>query len=58
MGGERDDKPPWKKKAPATAKHTSLSPPEKAAARRRAAKAGRTYPTLVDNMWAARRKER
>jgi hypothetical protein len=31
-----------------------LTPAQKAAARRRAAEAGRRYPNLVDNMWAAK----
>ena len=49
-----DDKPPWKKPAPKGAPPTKLTPEmrEKAAARARAA--GRPYPNLVDNMWAAR----
>ncbi|MFT3838996.1 MAG: hypothetical protein QM723_18595 [Myxococcaceae bacterium] len=46
--------PPWKKKKPATAKKTKLSDEAKAAARARAEKAGRRYPNLVDNMWAAK----
>lgn len=46
--------PPWKKPAPKGAKSTPLSSKQKAAARRRADEAGRRYPNLVDNMWAAR----
>lgn len=34
----------------------SLSSSAKAAAKARAKKAGRKYPNLIDNMWAARRK--
>lgn len=49
-----DSTPPWKKKKPASAKKTKLSEAAKAAARARAAKAGRRYPNLVDNMWAAK----
>jgi hypothetical protein len=35
-----------------------LSPQQLAAARLRAEQAGRRYPNLVDNMWAARHVER
>jgi hypothetical protein len=47
-------KPPWKRPAPPKTRgsDTSLSPAQKAAARRRAEEAGRPYPNLVDNMWA------
>jgi hypothetical protein len=48
--------PPWKRKNPKRS-HSKLSAADKAAARARAAKAGRTYPNLVDNMWAAKRKK-
>ena len=55
-----DRKPPWKKPAPKGAANRKLSPADKTAARRRAEKAGRRYPNLVDNMHqaakAARRK--
>jgi len=48
--------PPWKKPAPkrAAKPSTPLTAQQKAAARRRAEEAGRRYPNLVDNMWAAR----
>jgi phosphopantetheine adenylyltransferase len=36
-------------------KHKALSPADKAAAKRRAKSAGRKYPNMVDNIWAARR---
>ena len=36
-------------------KHKKLSPSDKSAAKRRAAAAGRKYPNMVDNIWAARR---
>ena len=36
-------------------KHKKLSPPDKAAAKHRAKAAGRKYPNMVDNIWAARR---
>ena len=47
-------KPPWQRPAPSRAREsdTSLTPAQKAAARRRAEQAGRRYPNLVDNMWA------
>lgn len=49
-----DSKAPWERENPkADAKHTELSPQAKAAAKRRAKKAGRPYPNLVDNMSAA-----
>lgn len=44
------DKPNPKKKSKA------LSSAKKAAAKARAARAGRKYPNLIDNMWAARKK--
>lgn len=45
--------PPWKRKAP-PGKSRRLSAQQVEAARMRAAQAGRRYPNLVDNMWAAR----
>lgn len=45
--------PPWKRGAPPGTPRP-LSPEQKDAARVRAAEAGRRYPNLVDNMWAAR----
>jgi len=45
--------PPWKRKAP-PGKSRPLSAGQIEAARMRAAQAGRRYPNLVDNMWAAR----
>lgn len=44
------DKPNPKKKS------KPLSGAKKAAAKARAARAGRKYPNLIDNMWAARKK--
>ena len=47
--------PPWKKPGPkASARPEPLTARQKAAARQRAEEAGRRYPNLVDNMWAAR----
>jgi hypothetical protein len=42
----------WDKKNPSK-KSKSLTPSQKKAAKERAAKAGRKYPNLVDNSWAA-----
>jgi hypothetical protein len=50
-------KPPWKKPRPTGTKATKLSEADKAAARARAQRAGRRYPNLVDNMWAAQRQK-
>lgn len=46
--------PPWKRKRPTGTPGTKLSDADKARARARAKRAGRRYPNLVDNMWAAR----
>ena len=48
-------KAPWKKPAPKGTRHKSLSPSQKARAKRSAKRAGRPYPNLVDNMLAAKR---
>jgi hypothetical protein len=45
--------PPWKRKKP-PGRSTPLSTAQIDAARARADGAGRRYPNLVDNMWAAR----
>lgn len=50
--------PPWKRKSSPRGKSMPLSELQKAAARQRAEAAGRRYPNLVDNMWAARHVER
>jgi hypothetical protein len=49
-------KAPWKKAAPKTASHRTLTGTQKASAKRAAKKAGRPYPNLVDNMRAATKK--
>ena len=49
--------PPWKRPKPAKSS-TPLSEDDKRAARQRAERAGRRYPNLVDNMWAAARARR
>jgi len=45
--------PPWKRKRP-KGRGKPLTTVQIDAARRRATEAGRRYPNLVDNMWAAR----
>ena len=45
--------PPWKRKSP-PGKSRPMTTMQVDAARERAAQAGRRYPNLVDNMWAAR----
>ena len=48
-------KPPWKQPKPPGAKRPAvLTARQREAARQRADAAGRRYPNLVDNMWAAR----
>jgi hypothetical protein len=49
-------KAPWKKSAPKGSRHTKLTSVDKSAAKRRAKRAGRTYPNLVDNMAVASKK--
>lgn len=51
-------KAPWKKPAPKGTAKRKLSPADKAAARRRAEKAGRSYPNLIDNMQQAAKARR
>jgi hypothetical protein len=43
----------WDKPNPVK-KHSKLSPAQKAKAKARAKKAGREYPNMVDNIWAAK----
>jgi len=53
-------KPPWKKPNPRKSgggKSSKLSAELREMARERAAKAGRRYPNLIDNMWAAQRSK-
>ena len=50
-------KPVWEKPRPAKlGKPSVLTAVKKAAAKARAKAAGRPYPNMVDNLWAARRK--
>jgi hypothetical protein len=54
-------KPPWKKKNPRKGvgrASRTLTAAQKTAAKARATRAGRRYPNLVDNMWAAQRGSR
>ena len=54
-------KPPWKKDNPkktAGKKSKKLSPTQKSKAKKAARKGGRRYPSLIDNMNAARSKRR
>ena len=46
----------WDKPSPVK-KHEKLSPSTKAKAKARAKAAGRPYPNMVDNIWAARQQE-
>ena len=47
---------PWKRPRPKNLKAPKkLTATQKAAAKKRADAAGRHYPNLVDNMWAARK---
>lgn len=50
---KRKKSQPWEHAAPRKAGHTKLTPAKKAAAKRRAKRAGRPYPNLVDNMYEA-----
>ncbi len=48
--------PPWKKPNPHKGHPHKLSEADKARARARAAKAGRRYPNLIDNMYVVQHK--
>jgi hypothetical protein len=52
----KEDKPVWDKPNPVK-DHKKLSPSDKAKAKARAARAGRKYPNMVDNIWAARNEQ-
>ena len=52
----RKAKQVWDKQAPKKAKHEHLSPAKKKSAKAAAARAGRPYPNLIDNMRAAKKK--
>lgn len=53
----QEEVPVWKKPKPESSDSGMLTPSQKARAKARAKNAGRTYPNLVDNMWAARTGE-
>lgn len=55
----KSKKAPWKRDNPKPAsKRKTLTPSQKAAAKRSAKKAGRPYPNLVDNMRAAKKAKK
>ena len=48
-------KPVWEKKRPKSlGKSKTLTTAQKSKAKARAKKAGRKYPNMIDNMWAAK----
>lgn len=49
-------KEPWEKPAPKKTRHTKLTSKSKASAKAAAKRAGRKYPSLVDNMNAAKKQ--
>lgn len=49
-------KAPWEKAAPKKSRHTKLSTKSKSQAKAAAKHAGRKYPSLVDNMNAAKKQ--
>lgn len=53
-----EEKPVWEKEPPKDEPKEKLSPSQKAKAKARAKAAGRPYPNLVDNMWAAKNEEK
>ena len=56
MPAKKKKKAPWEKPAPGKSSHTKLTPKSKARAKAAAKKAGRKYPSLVDNMNAAKKQ--
>lgn len=53
----KEEKQVWEKPSPVV-KSEKLSPDAKARAKARAKAAGRPYPNMVDNIWAARNEEK
>lgn len=51
-------KAPWKRPNPKRGPATTLTPASKERARARAQRAGRRYPNLTDNMWAAQQQKK
>jgi len=58
MPASKKKPPPWDKPAPKKSRHTELTARSKAKAKAAAKKAGRKYPSLVDNMRAAGKKKK
>jgi hypothetical protein len=56
VGMATKKKEPWDKPAPKRSRHTKLTPKNKAGAKAAAKRAGRKYPSLVDNMNAAKKQ--
>ena len=54
---KKSAKEPWEKPAPKKSGHTKLTPASKASAKKSAKKAGRSRPSLVDNMNAAKKQK-
>lgn len=57
----RKPAPPWRKKRSASSSKRGsvrLTAEEKERARRRAQRAGRRYPNLVDNMWVTQQRRK
>jgi hypothetical protein len=53
----REETPVWDKPSPVK-KSTPLTPEQKSKAKSRAKSAGRPYPNMVDNIWAARQESK
>ena len=54
---KKSEKEPWEKPAPKKSGHTKLTAKSKSTAKAAAKKAGRKYPSLVDNMNAAKKQK-
>lgn len=55
-GAKKKKATPWERPAPSRTKHTQLNEADKSKAKKRARRAGRPYPNLVDNMTVAKQK--
>jgi ribosomal protein L15E len=54
VAAKKRSKPVWEKARPKSlGKPKKLTPAQKASAKAAAKKAGRKYPNLIDNLWAA-----
>ncbi len=56
MATKKSAKEPWEKPAPKESSHVKLTAKSKTSAKAAAKKAGRSYPSLVDNMNAAKKQ--